>query len=89
MGFFYGIMQTSFSSLVMTNSEEKNRGRVFSIINSLNNVTGLVGITLAAPLGNLFGPNIVLFIVGLFIIGTGIYGKIRFDKNVIKSKQSV
>ncbi|MFC3899386.1 MFS transporter [Aliicoccus persicus] len=80
LGFSFGFVQVSYSSLLMTNSSENNRGRVFTTVNSLNNVTVFVGILFASPLGTMFGSNTVLFFVGIVLLLITYYGFMRFRK---------
>jgi len=78
LGLSNGLLQVSYSSLLMSQSRNDNRGRVFTLVNSINNVTVFVGIIFAAPLSNLYGPNLILFLVGIFIVIIGVLGWLRF-----------
>lgn len=80
MGISNGLLQVSYSSILMHESNDSNRGRIFTLVNSINNVTVFVGIILAAPLSNQFGPNMTLFAVGIFIVFIGVVGRISFTR---------
>lgn len=76
-GLTNGLWEVSASTIFQEETDDKNRGKVFSVVGAITGSTNIFSSGMAGILAKILGTKVLFVISGLFMSVIGILGKIR------------
>lgn len=76
-GLANGLWEISASTILQEETDDKNRGKVFSVVGTITGSTNIFSSVIASILAKILGVKVLFVISGLFMSIIGILGKIR------------